>query len=224
MPNAQAPNGRGSPRPSAAHGQGEPGRDSGHEALSTLRERPLCAIVIGGSAGGIDAVTVLLAALPRPLLVPVLVVLHIASGSRTQWPLVFRSSTAPVIEAEDKDLAEAGNVYVAPPDYHLLVDERARLSLAADERVNHARPSIDVLFESAAWSFGAAVLGVVLSGANSDGALGLAAIRERGGGCWVQAPQTAAALAMPRAAIDAVPDALVLSPGEMAQALGAWAA
>jgi two-component system chemotaxis response regulator CheB len=178
--------------------------------------------VIGASAGGIEAVTGLLAALPRPLIVPVLVVLHIAAGSRTQWPLVFRSSSAPVHEAEDKDMAEPGHVYVAPPDYHLLVDESSRLCLSADERVNHARPSIDVLFESAAWSFGAALLGVVLSGANSDGAAGLAAIRERGGSCWVQAPETAVATAMPRAAIEAVPDALVLSLGEMADALGAW--
>jgi len=192
--------------------------------LSTLRQRPLRAIVVGGSAGGIEAATVLLSALPRPLLVPVLLVLHIAASSRAQWPLVFRSSTAPVHEAEDKDVAEPGNVYVAPPDYHLLVDEDARLSLSSDERVNLARPAIDVLFESAAWSFGSAVLGVVLSGANADGAAGLAAIRERGGGCWVQAPETAAAAAMPRAAVSAVPDALVLSLREMADALGAWVA
>jgi two-component system, chemotaxis family, protein-glutamate methylesterase/glutaminase len=194
------------------------------KGLSTLRERPLRAIVVGGSAGGIEAVTVLLSALPRPLLVPVLVVLHIAAGSRTQWPMVFRSSTAPVLEAEDKDIAEPGKVYIAPPDYHLLVDDSARLSLAADERVNLSRPSIDVLFESAAWSFGSAVLGVVLSGANSDGAAGLAAIRGSGGGCWVQTPETAAAVAMPRAAIGAVPDALVLTLREMADALGAWLA
>jgi two-component system chemotaxis response regulator CheB len=192
------------------------------KGLSTLRERPLRAIVVGASAGGIEAVTALLSALPRPLLVPVLVVLHIAAGSRTQWPLVFRSSTAPVFEAEDKDVAEPGCVYVAPPDYHLLIDESAQLSLSADERVHLARPSIDVLFESAAWSFGAAVLGVVLSGANDDGAAGLAAIRERGGGCWVQAPETAFATAMPRAAIEAVPDTLVLSLREMADALGSW--
>jgi two-component system, chemotaxis family, protein-glutamate methylesterase/glutaminase len=192
------------------------------KGLSTLRELPLRAIVVGASAGGIEAVTALLSALPRPLLVPVLVVIHIAAGSRTQWPLVFRSSTAPVFEAEDKDVAEPGHVYVAPPDYHLLIDESARLSLSADERVHLARPSIDVLFESAAWSFGAAVLGVVLSGANDDGAAGLAAIRERGGGCWVQAPETAFATAMPRAAIHAVPDALVLSLREMADALGSW--
>lgn len=189
--------------------------------LSRLTARPLRAIVVGGSAGGIEAVRALVAGLPQPLLVPVLVVLHIAAGSRVDWPTVFRCSTAPVLEAEDKDLAEPGKVYVAPPDYHLLVNVDGRLSLAADERVHYARPSIDVLFESAAWSFGAAVLGIVLSGANADGAAGLAAIRARGGPCWVQAPETAAALAMPLAAIAAVEDALVLSLGEMAEALRA---
>jgi two-component system chemotaxis response regulator CheB len=190
----------------------------------TFGERRLRAIVIGASAGGIEALSVLFAALPTPLSVPVLVALHIAAGSRTQWQMVFRSATAPVLEAEDKDLAGAGNVYVAPPDYHLLVDDGGRLSLSADERVNLARPSIDVLFESAAWSFGRDLLGIVLSGANADGAAGLAAIRASGGGCWVQAPETAAAVAMPRAALNAVPDALVLTLPEMADALRAWVA
>lgn len=190
----------------------------------TFVERRIRAIVIGASAGGVDALGVLFAALPRPLSVPVFVVLHIAAGSRTQWQMVFRNATAPVFEAEDKDLAEAGNVYMAPPDYHLLVDEGGRLSLSADERVNLARPSIDVLFESAAWAFGGSLLGVVLSGANADGAAGLAAIRACSGGCWVQAPETAMAVAMPRAALDAVPDALVLTLPEMADALRAWMA
>jgi two-component system chemotaxis response regulator CheB len=190
----------------------------------TLHELRPRAIVIGGSTGGIEAVTVLLAALPRPLSVPVLVVLHIAAGSRTEWGMVFRDSTAPVFEAEDKDMAEPGKVYVAPPDYHLLVDVSLTLSLSADERVNLARPSIDVLFESAAWSFDGALLGIVLSGANRDGAAGLAAIRARGGGCWIQAPDAAVATEMPRAAWSAVPDAHVLTLAEMADALRAWVA
>jgi two-component system, chemotaxis family, protein-glutamate methylesterase/glutaminase len=189
--------------------------------VSRLAERSLRAIVVGGSAGGIEAVRAIVAALPQPLLMPVLVVLHIAPGSRVDWPALFRCSSAPVLEAEDKDMAEPGKVYVAPPDYHLLVDVDGRLSLSDDERVHYARPSIDVLFESAAWSFGAAVLGIVLSGANADGAAGLAAIRARGGPCWVQAPETAVAVAMPRAAIAAVQDALVLSLEEMAEALRA---
>lgn len=192
---------------------------------SRLGERPpLRAVVLGGSAGSIEAIGAVLAALPPALEVPVLVVLHIAAGSRVDWASLFRNSAAPVLEAEDKELASPGKVYFAPPDYHLLVDDDGRLSLSSDERVNHARPSIDVLFESAAWSFGGAVLGVVLSGANADGAAGLAAIRARGGECWVQAPETAAAATMPQAAIAAVEDARVLSLGEMAVALRAWLA
>jgi two-component system chemotaxis response regulator CheB len=186
--------------------------------------RSLRAIVIGGSAGGIEALSGLLSALPRPLLVPVLVVVHLGAGTKPQWPLVFPASTAPVREAEDKDVAEAGHVFIAPPDYHMLVDAAGTLNLSADERVNLARPSVDVLFESAAWAFGASVLGVVLTGANADGAAGLAAIRAGGGRCWVQSPETAAAVAMPRAAISAVPDAEVLSLREMADALRALVA
>jgi two-component system, chemotaxis family, protein-glutamate methylesterase/glutaminase len=193
-------------------------------ALRSLQGRSLRAIVVGASAGGIEALSGLLAALPLPLSVPVLVVLHIASGSKPQWSLVFRSSTAPVREAEDKDVAEAGSVFIAPPDYHLLVDASGVLSLSTDERVNLARPAIDVLFESAAWAFGPALLGVVLTGANADGAAGLAAIRAARGVCWVQTPETAAAQAMPRAAALAVPDAEVLSLPEMADALRAWVA
>lgn len=191
-------------------------------ALSELRAPRLSAIVLGGSAGGIDAVGTLLAALPERLDVPVLVSLHIKADSKAHWPLVFRASRAPVFEAEDGQLARPGSVYIAPPDYHLLVDVGSRLSLSADERVNMSRPSLDVMFESAAWAYEGGALGVVLSGANADGAAGLAAIRARGGRAWVQAPETAIASMMPRAALNAVPDALVLSLGEMAAALASW--
>lgn len=194
-----------------------------HRALSDLRSRSLLAIVVGGSAGGIEAVSRLLAALPERLPVPILVSLHIKAGSNAQWPLVFRGSRAPVFEAEDGVVARPGAVYVCPPDYHLLVDVGSRLSLSADERVHMARPSLDVMFESAAWAYERGALGVVLSGANSDGAAGLSAIRARGGRAWVQAPETAAAPLMPRAALGAVPDALALTLDEMAAALSSWA-
>jgi two-component system chemotaxis response regulator CheB len=186
-------------------------------SLPLLRQRSFDAIVVGGSAGGIDALGILLAALPEPLLVPVLVVLHVGADSKALWSSIFKQSTAPVLEAEDKLLAEPGRVYMAPPDYHLLVDASGQLSLSVDERVNLSRPSIDVLFESAAWAYGARLLGIVLSGANADGAAGLGAIRQRGGSCWVQAPETALARAMPRAALGAAPDATILSPAAMAE-------
>lgn len=190
-------------------------------ALSQLAA-PLSAIVLGGSAGGIEAVGTLLAALPQRLAVPILVCLHIKADATANWQLVFRSSRVPVFEAEDGQLARPGAVYVAPPDYHLLVDVGSRLSLSADERVNMARPSLDVLFESAAWAYEAGVLGVIVSGANADGAAGLAAIRAHGGRAWVQSPETALASMMPRAALGAVPDALVLTLGEMAATLASW--
>jgi two-component system chemotaxis response regulator CheB len=191
-------------------------------ASSALRVPRLSAIVLGGSAGGIEAVSTLLSALPERLDVPVLVALHIKADSKAHWPLVFRASRAPVFEAEDGQLARPGSVYVAPPDYHLLVDVDSRLSLSAEERVNMARPSLDVLFESAAWAYEGGALGVVLSGANADGAAGLAAIRAHGGRAWVQSPETALASMMPRAALVAVPDALELSLSEMAEALASW--
>lgn len=188
-------------------------------ALSDLRAPELRAIVLGGSAGGIEAVSTLLKAMPTGLSSVVLVALHIKAGSNAQWPIVFRGSTLPVFEAEDEQEARPGSVYIAPPDYHLQVDVDCRLRLSSEERVNMARPSLDVLFESAAWAFERAVLGVILSGANADGAAGLAAIRARGGRAWVQTPATAAASMMPQAALAAVPDALALSLDEMVAAL-----
>ena len=166
-------------------------------ALAMLRAPSLRLIVLGGSAGGIEAVASLLAAIPPEAPTPVLITLHIAAGSKANWPLVFRDSGVPVVEAEDEQLARPGCAYVAPPDYHLLVDVSGRLSLSSDERVQLARPSVDVMFESAAWSFEAGVLGIVVSGANADGAAGLAAIWGRGGSCWVQRPETALALPTP---------------------------
>jgi len=125
-----------------------------------------------------------------------------------------------VNEVLDKDPIEAGRVYVAPPDYHVLI-EPGCLSVSVDERVHHARPSIDVLFESAAYVYGARLLGILLSGANDDGAHGLEVIRAMGGIAWVQDPQTASSATMPRAAIarGAVDD--ILSPTLMAQRLAA---
>jgi two-component system chemotaxis response regulator CheB len=179
------------------------------------------AIAIGGSAGGIDALRIVLPALSRRDPVIVLVALHVAAEMRAdRWGLVFADCQWPVREAEDKEVAQAGTVYVAPADYHLLVDRAGTLSLSADAPVNHSRPSIDVLLESAAWAFGSKLLGVVLSGANSDGAEGLREIHAARGVCWVQSPDDAAASFMPRAALQAVPDARILTAREMADAIG----
>lgn len=186
-----------------------------------LARRRVRAIVVGGSAGGLEALRVLLPGLPAPLGVPVLVVLHVSADAKNAWSLLFERSLVHVLEPEDKDLALPGNVYIAPPNYHMLVDASGRLQLSVDERVHFARPSIDVLFESAAFAYGPHVLGILLSGANADGAAGLSAIARAGGATWVQAPETATARMMPKSAIDAVPGAAVLTPAEMARALRA---
>jgi two-component system chemotaxis response regulator CheB len=181
----------------------------------------LRAVVIGASAGGVEALRVLFAALPAELDVPVLVVLHVSGEVRWAWSTLFAASRLAVREAEDKLMAEAGTIYMAPADYHLLVDRSGELALSLDEPVHFARPSIDVLFDSAAWGLGAGVLGILLTGANQDGAAGLRAIQRGGGACWVQAPATAVIDVMPRAGLAAVPSARVLSLQQMAEALGA---
>jgi two-component system chemotaxis response regulator CheB len=136
--------------------------------------------------------------------------------------VIFNGCPVPVREAEDKELAAPGTVYVAPPDYHLLLDAKCALVLALDAPVNMSRPAIDVLFESAAWALGADVLGILLTGANADGARGLAAIAGGGGACWVQSPETAFMSMMPRSGLLAVPQARALSLHQMSDALKAW--
>ncbi len=190
--------------------------------LRDLQRRGLRAIVVGASAGGIEALRTILPALPASLTVPVIVVIHIGPEGHWAWATVFPGCAVPVQEAEDKDAALPGAVYIAPPDYHLLIDGACSLSLSLDEQVNLSRPSIDVLFESAAWALGGDVLGVLLSGANADGAAGLAAIHRAGGTCWVQAPETAVMSMMPRAGLQAVPQARALSLHQMAEAFAAW--
>jgi two-component system chemotaxis response regulator CheB len=191
--------------------------------VEALRAHDPRVVAVGASAGAVDALLHLLPQLPATLPAAVLVVVHVPRDRASALPALFASrSSMRVVEAEDKVDAEAGAVYFAPPGYHLLVERDGRLALSNDEPVNLSRPSIDVLFESAAFSFGRRTLGIVLSGANADGARGLALIRERGGLGWVQDPATAQIGVMPEAAIAlAHPDA-VLAPGAMAGALGEW--
>ena len=177
--------------------------------------------MIGGSAGSIDALRTLIPALAGD--VPILVVVHIAPDLRGDWSKVFPSSKLVVREAEDKEVAVPGTLFFAPPDYHLLVDTEGTLSLSVEPPVHHARPAIDVLFESAAWAYRERLLGVVLSGANADGADGLAEIHRAGGLCWVQSPASSPTPTMPRAALQAVPEARALTLDEMAEAFRARA-
>lgn len=161
-------------------------------------------IVMGASWGGLNAIGEIVEALPEGFDCAVVVAQHrradTAEGGLAS--LLALRACMPVADVEDKSPIERGRVYLAPPDYHLLI-EHGYFSLSVDERVHHARPSIDVLFESAADAYGARVIGVILTGANEDGAAGLARIKARGGVAVVQDPRSAERREMPDAAIAA---------------------
>ena len=163
---------------------------------------PYDLVVVGSSWGGLQALGRLLSDVPPDFDPPVVIAQHRHPDSQegTLRQLLQRQIMRPVLEAEDKLPLEPRHVYVAPPDYHLLV-ERGSLALSVDDRVSYARPSIDVLFESAADAYGDGVIGVILTGANDDGARGLARIKEVGGVALIQDPAAAVRRAMPDAAI-----------------------
>lgn len=162
-------------------------------------------VVVGSSWGGLSALRVVLAALPAGFSLPVVIVQHRTADSPDQGLAEYYDAYCelPVCTVEDKQPIDPGHVYLAPPDYHLLV-ERGHFNLSTDARIQFSRPSIDVLFEAAADSYGAATIGVVLTGANPDGAAGLAAIAKAGGFTIVQDPSSAERSEMPTAAIAAV--------------------
>jgi len=168
-------------------------------------------IVMGASWGGLDAVRTVLRGLPAELRAPVVVVQHRAADSHPTALRDLLGAVTPlqVCEADDKCTLDPGHVYTAPPDFHTLVDV-GHLELSVDAAVAHSRPSIDVLFESAAESYRDRCVGVVLTGANADGAAGLARIVELGGAAIVQDPESAERPEMPRAALEAVPSATVV--------------
>jgi two-component system chemotaxis response regulator CheB len=183
-------------------------------------------VVIGGSSGALEALRVLVRALPDELTVPLVVVLHLGQVQRNLVPEILRNVTSrPVVEADDKQPLRAGHIYVAPPNYHLLVERTRTLALSVDEPVNFSRPSIDVLFESAADAYGARCIGVLLSGANEDGSKGLECITDAGGHAFVQAPVTASQPTMPAAAARRLGDrAVVMTMPDVAAALARMAA
>ncbi|WP_417692391.1 chemotaxis protein CheB [Pseudomonas sp.] len=170
---------------------------------TTHRSRsPIQAVVVGASAGGVEALLKVFGQLPKGFGVPILVVLHLPDERDSQMAQVFGHRLAiPVQEAQDKQNIQPGTLYVASPGYHLSVEADRSLSLSLEEPVHHSRPSIDVLFESAADAFGPNLLAVVLTGANNDGAQGLARVRELGGITVVQDPDEAQVSTMPEAAL-----------------------
>lgn len=195
---------------------GDPNRAKQPETPPVVRRQEECAVnadgivVIGASLGGTKAFTSLLAALPGDFPIPLAIVLHRGVDSDASLQRLFQSeSVLPVWEAEDKMRAAGGHIYLAPADYHLLVGKTG-FSLSTEAPVAFARPSIDVLFDSASATHGSKTLGILLTGASADGAWGAVKIRERGGFVVVQDPATAECPIMPQAAIAAAAASVIL--------------
>jgi two-component system chemotaxis response regulator CheB len=176
--------------------------------------------VVGTSWGGLAALRELVSCLPDDLPIPVVLIQHRHKMSDESLPRLLQDRTGlDVCEAEDKMPIEAGHVYVAPADYHLLIEPDNYFTLSVEEPVRYSRPSIDVTFTSAADVFGAKSIGVVMTGANADGAAGLWRIAERGGAALVQEPATAESPTMPAASLEAVPKARVLVLSQIGSAI-----
>jgi two-component system chemotaxis response regulator CheB len=176
-------------------------------------------VAVGTSWGGLSAMMKLLGGLPEDFPIPIVIVQHRGKDSNDLLSQLLQDSTElTVCEIEDKDALSPGRVHVAPANYHVML-EPGYASLTIEEPVRYSRPSIDVMFDSAAATYGPTAIGVVLTGANEDGARGLAHIVERGGRGLVQDPNTAEIPVMPKAAIKAVPSAEVLPLDRLAPRL-----
>lgn len=162
------------------------------------------AIFIGASAGGVTAIQRLLGALDNARHVPIIIVQHLPQAANLNPDLIFGHVVKNVVllEANDKMKIEKGHIYFAPPGYHLLIEKDRSFSLSRDELVNMARPSIDVVFETAAIVYGHSACGILMTGTNSDGALGLKTIHDEKGLTFVQDPDDAEFDMMPKSAID----------------------
>ena len=183
------------------------------------------AVVIGASAGALEALSAVLPKLPAGFPRSVLLVVHIPPAAGNLLPELLQAKCKLAVqEASDKEPALPGHLYVAAPDYHLQVEADGYISLSNEEPVYFSRPSIDVLFETAADAYGERLVGVILTGANEDGARGLRAVLDAGGTALVQQPEGAYATLMPRSAIEACPEAQVMELGRIAQYLQELAA
>jgi two-component system, chemotaxis family, protein-glutamate methylesterase/glutaminase len=185
-----------------------------------LQGRQFEAVVIGASAGGVNALMQVLPALPRGYRLPIVVVLHVRSGRQNQLVEVFQQRVQlPVREAGDKEDVIPGTLYFAPAGYHLLLENERSFSLSCDAPLHFARPAIDITMESAADVYGASLAGILLTGANEDGAQGMAAIGRAGGLTAVQDPEEANVGVMPLEAIRVRPTDLVLPLEQIKQLL-----
>jgi len=164
-------------------------------------------IVIGGSWGGLQASLEILSGLPADFNIPIVLVLHRLKNFDGDLESIYRKKTSlRVMEVDEKESIKGGSLYIAPPNYHVLIEENETFSLDASEPENYSRPSIDVTFNSAAEIYGKKTLGILLSGANKDGSLGLSVIGKKGGIAIVQDPREAEVDTMPQSAIDVIPD------------------
>lgn len=168
--------------------------------------RPYEVIVVGCSMGGMHALGIILGSLPKNFPLPIVIVQHRYRTSNEGLPAYYRRhAQIDVVDADDKQWLQPGTAYLAPANYHLLVEKsggRGELNLSVDDAVAYSRPSIDVLFESAAEAYGSGAIALILTGANSDGTRGAVRIKRRGGFVIAQDPATAEAPEMPQAAID----------------------
>ena len=177
------------------------------------------AVVIGGSAGALEVVRLIVRELPPSLPCPVTIVIHIPSHSSGLAELLGIETPLIVKQAEDKEPMAGGTIYIAPPSYHLLIESQRSFALSVDPPVHYSRPSIDVLFETASDVYGANLIGILLSGASEDGAAGLQEIHAAGGTTIVQSPLSAEVAIMPAAALALFEPTYTWSPNEIASGL-----
>lgn len=178
------------------------------------------AVVVGASAGGMEALKTILTALPDSFPIPLVIVQH-TSPQSDNYLIRYLNKLCPlnVKEADEKESILSGNVYIAPPNYHLLVERNKTLSLTVEPKISYSRPSIDVLFQSAAEAYTDKLIGIILTGANSDGSTGLKRIKELGGLTIVQEPKSAEVSVMPAAAINVVNVDYILNLSEISYKL-----
>ncbi|CAM3800091.1 chemotaxis protein CheB [Bordetella sputigena] len=187
---------------------------------ATFLSPPIELVAIGASAGGVDAIGTVLDALPADFPAAIAIVLHLPPDRNSLLPELFAARCVlPVKEVEDKEFIVPGVVYIAAPDYHMLVEPDRSFALSQDEAVNFSRPSIDLLLESAAIAYRERLLGIVLTGASPDGAAGLQRVRALGGQAWVQDPDNADSPAMPASAIAQAGADRIMDKATLARAL-----
>jgi two-component system, chemotaxis family, protein-glutamate methylesterase/glutaminase len=174
-------------------------------------------LIIGGSAGSLEVILLFLKDLKATLSFPILLVLHRKSSFDSALTNLISSRTKlPVMEAEEKEQLTAGTIYVAPADYHLLIEKQHTVSLDFSEKIHYSRPSIDITFQTAAEAYGDTLVCILLSGANEDGAAGLAAVKEAGGYVVIQDPLTAEVSYMPEQALKVVKPDKIIKATELA--------